>query len=265
MPVIISTGATAPKNATVIWNRAADNPTILSSSAAAGYPAVNVLDPATYSSWMANAASGWIRFDFGSATQVDGVGIGAHNLATSGVTNIAIQSSPNGTDWTNRASVNPLTNEDIMAIFPVVSARYWRIALTGPAANIGVITVGKRLIFPHAPIDDYTPLRHSKQYNKLFNNSIGGQLLGNRVTAAGASTTVDFGFVPIGFVENELLEFADHYNRGGTFFYAATPSVFPREMGYCWAIGEDSIVDVNYIEAAKLATLSFGVNSYVPA
>lgn len=265
MPVVTVSGAENPKAATVIWNRAIDNPTITASGSAVDYPAVNVTQPGTYSSWKADGANGWLQFDFGAAVQVDGAGIGAHNLATSGVTAVVVQSSTDGTTWTSRATYNPLTNEDIIAIFPVVTARYWRIQLTGPAANIGCVAIGKRLVFPHSPVDDYTPLRHSRQYTKLFNNSIAGQLLGNRVMGAGASTTVDFGFVPITFVENALPEFADHYNQGGTFFYAASPSAFPRELGYCWAIGEDAIINVSYIEAAKLATLSFGVNSYVSA
>lgn len=266
MPVVISSGAISPENATVIWNRAIDNPVVTSSSSVvSGYPAINVLDPATYSSWKAIGTNPALIFDFGVATSIDGAGISAHNMATSGVTQIGVRSSIDGISWTTRGIYNPLTNEDIVFIFPQVTARYWNILLSGPAANIGCVALGKRLIFPSAPIDDYTPLRHSRQYTKLFNNSLGGQLLGNRVIAAGASTTVDFGFVDIAFVENELPEFMDHYNRGGTFFYVACPRDFPREMGYCWAIGEDSMIDVSYIEGGDLSNLSFGVNSYVPA
>lgn len=261
MPAVVVAGATSPNNATVLWQ--AVTPTVTTSGGVAGYPVINVTDPATWSSWRPSRSNGWVRYDFGVATSISGCGIAAHNMATSGVTGVAVQSSTNGSTWTARATYEPLTDEDLFIMFPAVSARYWRVLLTGPAANIGVVVFGSRLVFPHAPIDSYTPLHHSRRYTKLFNDSVRGHFLGNRVMAAGAETSVDLGFVDRTWLEGSIRPFEYHYNQGGTFFYAGCPGKYPLDMGYCRAGGDDETLSIDWSEADKMANLSFGIRSYV--
>ena len=123
--------------------------------------------------------------------------------------------------------------------------------------------VGSKLAFPHTPIDSYTPLHHARRYEKMFNDSIKGVMLGNRVMASGAETDVDFGFVNRSFVDGPLRAFESHYNQGGTFFYAGWPAGQPLDMGYCRADSEYAIVNVEYIEGDGLANLSMGLKAYV--
>ena len=89
-------------------------------------------------------------------------------------------------------------------------------------------------------------------------------MLGNRVMSAGAETSVSFPVVDRAWVDGPLVPFASHYNQCGTFFYAGWPSGKPQDMGYCRAPGETDIVEVEYIHADKLASLSFGLHGYVP-
>lgn len=262
MPAIIVSGATGDSSASAVWQ--AVKPTVTASGAATGFPAISVTDPNTWNGWKASGANGSIVFDFGTASPVDGVGIAAHELASSGVTTITIASSADNSTWTNRASYAPLSDADLFFLMPSVTARYWRILLTGPAAKIGVIQIGKRLIFPHAPLDDYTPLNFAREYTKLRNDSLRGQFLGNRVISAGASTDVDMGYIDRTWVNNNIPAFKSHYDQGGTFFYAGCPSKYPLDMGYCRADGDDATIAVSYVEADKLATVSFSVRSYVP-
>jgi hypothetical protein len=79
----------------------------------------------------------------------------------------------------------------------------------------------------------------------------------------GAATDVDLGFVQRTFVDGALVGFKTHYDQGGTFFYAGCPSMYPLDMGYCTAGSEDETVAVEYIQADRLANLSFGVVAYV--
>ena len=263
MPAFVVTGAEKPNSATVLWQ--AVMPTVTASSSAVGYPAINVTDPATWSSWRGAGVNSWIGYDFGTPVSVDALGLAAHDLATSGVTSISIATSPTAAigSFITVATYTTLTNEDILAIFPAVTNRYWRVYINGPAANIGVIVFGKRLVFPHAPVDGYTPLHHSRQYTKMFNDSIKGQFLGNRVMAAGAETDVDMGMFDRPWLEGNIRPFEYHYNQGGCFFYAGCPGKYPLDMGYCRALGDDESLAIEWTEADKLATLSFGIRSYV--
>jgi len=262
MPVVISGAATDTNKAVVVWNNKATALNVTASTAASGYPAVNAVDPATWSSWKPTSVPAWIRSDMVVATNIDAVGIAAHTLATSGAT-IAIERSSDNVTWTNVYTYSPLTDDDILILFPALSYRYWRVYVTGAVANIGYVSFSSKLAFPQTPIDSYTPLHHARQYTKMFNDSIKGAMLGNRVMAAGAETSVDLGFVDRAFVDSPIRGFESHYNQGGTFFYAGWPAGQPLDLGYCRASGDDDIIQIEYVEAGKLAELSFSVRAYV--
>lgn len=260
MPAIVLAGSAGGNAVSVAWQSLAV--VVTASGSADGYPAINVTDPATWSSWLASGTDGWVQYDFGSAVPVDALGISAHNLATS-ATGYSVQHSDDAVAWTTVTTQSPLTDEDIYILMPSVTARYWRVQLSGPAANIGVIVFTQKLSLLHAPIDGYTPLHHARQYTKLFNDSVRGQFLGNRVMSAGAETSVDMGFYERPWLESNIRPFEYHYNQGGTFFYAGCPSQWPLDMGYCRAGGDDETLAIEWTEADKMATLSFSVRSYV--
>lgn len=261
MPAVVVAGAENPTSTTVLWQGL--TPTVTSSPAAAGYPGINAYDPATWSSWKPVGMPGWLNYDFGSAVSLDGAGISAHNMATSGVTMLRLQASNDNSTWTAIINYSPLSNEDLMFIFPAVTFRYWRIVLEGGAANVGVLVFGKRLVFGRSPVDSYTPLHHARRYTKLFNDSLTGQFLGNRVMAVGAATDVDMGMFERTWIEGNIRPFEAQFNQGGTFFYASCPSLYPLDMGYCRAGSDDGILEIEWVEAEKLSTLSFGITSYV--
>ena len=224
---------------------------------------INMADPPTWSSWSASAASNVTTYDLGSVMELDSIGIAAHNFASRAVA-YRISYSPDGVAWGwHKSFETPTTDEDIFRVFPVVSARYWRLEILGSGSNVGIFFGGRTLRFPHAPLDGYKPLHHARKYTKLFNDSIKGQFLGNRVLASGAETDVDMGFLDRTWVENNIRGFEKHYNTGGTFFYAGCPSKYPLDMGYCRAAGDDSVVEIEWTERDKMATVAFGVQSYV--
>lgn len=264
MAVYIESGVIDTRQATVLWDNKLTALNYIASSSAVGYPAVNATSPDTATEWKpASVTPGaWLIADLGISTICDSFGISAHTLGSSGST-IEVQYSSNSITWTTIQTVTPTDNEDLFLIFPATSARYWSLRITNAIPTIGVIFIGKRLVFPHAPIDSYTPLHHSRKYTKYFNTSIGGHLISNRVESMGAETEVDIGFVQRSFVEGDFRKFEKHYNQGGTFFYAGSPVNYPLDVGYCTASGDDEIVKVEYIQADKLANLSFGVRAYV--
>ena len=83
MPTIVKSGAVNPSAATVLWQSL--TPTVTATNAVALYPAINLIDPATYSAWLGSASDTAARYDFGSAVAVNGFGISGHDIATSSV------------------------------------------------------------------------------------------------------------------------------------------------------------------------------------
>lgn len=265
MPVI-TTGMPPINKTCILFNSWFSRPvtTVTWSSQNSAFPALNLTDPSTYNSWMPQTAPSWVQFDLGSSRPVSSFGLAAHNAASSGG-GIQLLSSTDGVDFSNTVvSYSPLTNEDLLFIFPEVQARYFRVRQTISPFNIGVVLAARHIEFPSTPIDSYTPSHHSKQYTKYFNNSLQGQFLGNRVMGSGGTMSVQFPHIQRDWVDGPFIGFEDHYNRGGAFFYAGWPGGKPQDMAYAWPGREDSIIDVEYVNADKLATVSFDMEFYNP-
>lgn len=262
MPVILTDPIAANKTV-VLWDSWFSRPvTVVSASAQmTGFPAINITEEATYNSWRASGAPNYAGFDCGALRAVDALGIAAHTLGTSGA-GVQLLGSNDDITYSTILSHSPLTNEELFFIFPLVSFRYYRVRVTLNGAQIGVVKAGRRLDFPCTPIMGYKPVHHSRKYNKYFNNSMEGHLLGNRVMSAGGTTTVEFPEIPRSFVDGPLRGFQDHYARGGTFFYAGWPGGKPQDVAYAWADGEDAMVDVSYTGGEKLSTVGFGMSMY---
>lgn len=266
MPVLINNGTSLTQHAVVLWRNLAATATITTFNApVAGYPAANVVTESTYDAWRWSSNSNWIRFDMGSAIAIDSAGISGHNAATQGYT-IRLEYSTDDATWTlYRPIYVPLTNEDILIMGNPITARYWRVQVAGSptGGSISNIFIGARLTFPNAVLSDYKALNHSRVYEKEFSVSTKGQWLGNRLWSAEAETTADIGLVSKNFADVAAKGFEDHYNKAGTFFYAGCPASFPNDVGYCRAAAETDIVNIDYVEAGKLASFSFTVKAIV--
>ena len=265
MPVYFPSGySDQDKTHVLFYNHMnAGNTTALGS--VSGFPIQNVLDPATYNSWRApGAPTAQIDTAFLQPRVIGAVGIAAHNMGSVGA-RVDVQVSNDGTSYTTVMTLPPpVTNEDILFVFPHVTVSYLRLNFSLAAPTIGVVMASAPLRFPCTPIDSYTPAHHSKRYTKYFNNSLQGQFLGNRVMGSGGTMSVQFPHVQRNWVDGPLIGFEDHYNRGGTFFYAGWPGGKPQDMAYAWPGSEDSIIDVEYVNADKLATVSFDMEFYNP-
>ena len=201
------------------------------SSTGGGVPE-NALGDNTFDFWTTSIATATIEVDLGDAVNCDMVGIAAHNLGSEGAT-VEIQSSDNGTDWTTRLTVTPTDDSAIVGVFPSVSARYWRLRVTGATVAIGVIKLGSRIIVPSGVSLGHVAMNHSARLELLTNDSVDGQFLNTRVIRRSGETTLDFGLVPALFIDTDMLEFERLYNEGRTFFYAGNPVDLPRDVGYC--------------------------------
>lgn len=265
MTVVIRSGATDTDVINVLFNNVFTQGTFTWGSQADGFNAVNALEDATWNAWRPTSVPSSLTVDCGAPVTCDTLGVAAHNMASNGA-GIQVQHSSDGSTWTTISAIfSPLTNDDIIIRFAATSARYWRVLLQSAVATIGVINLGQSLKFPCSPIAGHKPLHHARKVELLTNESMGGNLLGNRPVKVGAETNINVGQVARDWAENDLVAFEAHYNRGGAFFYCGAPSVIPNDMGYCWRTGGMSEMSITWVEGDAMADVSFDVRSYVAA
>lgn len=270
MPVVIQPGAQNTSKAMVLWDNFLSDGVIYGQfGVAPNYPVINAIkDESTWSAWRTTANPsnrGDFKVDLGEVKTFSALGVSSHTLGSDGVT-IQLFVSNNGTTFGGAmASYSPITDNDFILLFKNYTYRYVLIRISGGPSSVGVLSLGSPLVFPHAPVDSYVPLHHSRRYEKLYNDSLKGHFLGNRVMSAGAETEVDMGFLDRNWLELNIRGFEKHYNQGRTFFYAGCPSRYPDDMGYCRSANSDESLAIEFIEGDRLSSLSFGVRSFVGA
>ncbi len=263
MTVIIRTGATDTSVINVLYRNIFAEGTLTYSTQEDGFNASNITDDATWNGWQPTSVAAWVRVDYGSAVECDMIGISSHDMFTAGAS-FSLEYGADGVSWTTiSASYTPTTNDDIIVCFQSTSARYWRFNLTGAVATIGVIKLGPKLAFPCAPLEGHIALHHSRKYEMLSNESLGGQFLNNRVVRIGAETSINVGMVDRDFTETDMAEFELHFNSGGSFFYCGAPSDIPKDMGYCKRPEGAAEMGIAWVEGEIMSDVTFEVKAYV--
>jgi hypothetical protein len=209
--------------------------TVSASSEAAGFPAIAAANPLTYEFWKPTAFPAWWRVDAGAAATVDYVGIAAHNLGSSRIT-VEVQSSTNNSTWTTVDSHSPTSDAPIMFLFAPVSARYWRITVTGEAV-IGAVYIGKVLEMQRAAYAGINPIDLSRRTVIRPNRSEGGQWLGRSVIREGSFTSVGFRHLTNAWYRANFDQFVEEA-RSYPFFFAWRPEGYPDSVGYVWTQGD---------------------------
>lgn len=262
MSIDIQPGATYNNMPFVMHDSIFETGTVTFSSEDVDGFALNAVGDATNDFWTPTAVPSWIAVDYGVDVECDCAGVIAHTLGTTGAT-VAIQSSDDGISWVSRATITPTTDETIVTVFPLVLARYWRVYVTGFIASIGVIKLGKRVVFPSGVLSGHIGINHAQVVELLTNETMGGQFIGNRINRVGAAVSIDFGLIERDFVETDLAGFETHYNSGRTFLFASCPLEYPDDYGYCWRSGNDGELRPSYEEGGELMSFSMGVGVYV--
>jgi len=262
MTMVIELGAQDIQGASLLYDNILSAGTLTASTEAVDGAAANATDDATWDFWTPTAAPAWLRVDYGAGVECDGAGIAAHTLFTVGAT-VAVQSSDDNATWVTQSTVTPTDNAAIMFCFPAITARYWRIYITGGVASIGVTFIGKRLAFYAGVLSGHVALNNAVRTELLNSETISGQFVKNRIIRRGAETSINFGLVATEFADGVFAPFKTHYNEGKTFFYAGSPLRWPLDMGYCWRPESAGDIMPAYTEGGALAELSMEVAAYV--
>ncbi len=265
MTVSVKAGSVNTDGASILYRNLLQEGTLSYSSQAVWFEAANIIEYTTFNAWKPTSVPATVSVDLGSAISADCVGISAHNMGTSGAS-YNVRYSTDGVTWSNAFTADAaLSDEDVMVVFAPVSARYWQIRIVDAVASIGYVAIGPRLVFPCSPLSGHRPLHHARDYVQMVSSSVNGQMLGNRINSVSAQTSIDFGLLERDFAENDMLPFEYHYNQGRGFFYCGSPSVTPKDFGYCWRPNGGDVMNITWEEGEFLSQVDFEVASYVSA
>lgn len=209
--------------------------TLTASGTYAGYDVQNILDQRTSTYWKAAAAgsANYIRGQWGSAQAVNCVGICSHNLFTVGAT-IYVEHSDNGTNWTQAATLTPVSDELILLSFTSATKTYWRLKIANSSGipQIAVLFFGIAVEFEYPPEGPIAIL--DEGINAESNQSEKGNLLGSVVRFNDAGP-LDRSFTNFtkNFYINSLKPFWSYAKLLNHFFYADDLTNAPDEIHYC--------------------------------
>lgn len=224
-------------HARIGWQTFTRDVTATVSSAAAGFPALALRNSLTYEHWQASSMPATAAWDAGVARDVDYLGIASHTIGSSAAT-VAVEYSTNGVDWTVVAETTPADDEPLMFIFGVVTARYWRIRLTGSTAPfIGAVYIGKLLEMMRPIYGGHTPINLSRDTVIRPQISQAGQWLGRAIVRKGLSTTASWKHLDANWYRTYFDPFVESA-REYPFFFAWRPADHPDEVAYCWVGGD---------------------------
>jgi hypothetical protein len=202
------------------------------SSAATGYPAIAATYPTTFEYWKPSTVPATWAIDNGADVACDYFGlVGDFNGAT-----INVQSSPDNSTWTTQVSGAP-TGRVAMFLFESVTARYWRIQVTGAVPSIAVVYIGAALAMQRKLYQGHTPLTLSRITETTQNTSETGQYLGRSIIRKGLQTSCEYQHLTADWYRANFDPFVEAA-RESPFFYAWRPEQYPAEVGFVWTTGD---------------------------
>lgn len=248
---------------TVLYDNLFAKGTLGKSTEDTNYPVVNITDEATTKYWKPTALPAYVSVDMTTATSADSCAIIGHDLGSKSCS-VKVQKSDNNSTWTDvTTAISPTDDTTILLLFKSVSARYWRIYITGSGSKpyVAYVMLGDRFTFPAGVLPPYTPVWLSQKYELLTSVTIGGQFQGNRVLRQGGSTSINLVAVDRTFGEETVLPFRNHFNLGKSFVWASGPSIFDKDVGYCWRT-ENSQITPTYDNDGIWMSLGMEVYAY---
>lgn len=163
--------------------------------------------------------------------------------------------------WATITTYAPTNDDPFAIIFPDESRTGFGIGVDG-ACQIAVAWIGPRLIIPGGVVPDYVPVWAAERLEKFPAITRRGHFRGQRIERAGASLSAQFMPVSHSFALTDMGDFRDHFNEGNAFVWAPAPSVFPRDVAYCWA-DQDKTLGMSIKAGGDLVNLSMSMEAYV--
>lgn len=214
----------------------ADN--ITATSTAAGFYVESLANGTTTERWKPNAIPASLIIDAGEQVDVQYIGIGAHTIGNYANT-VTVYYSNDGATYTKIADILPITNRAIMFCFDTITARFFKIRLTGGTGlpAIGVVQIGELLTMQHKMYGGHSPITLSRNSNTVRNMTEGGQFAGVSFISGGVSTGFSFDNLTAQWYRDNFDPFVLHA-RTKPFFITWYNAKFAREAAFVWTSGD---------------------------
>jgi hypothetical protein len=235
--IVLTTPIVVDGNLPLIgWHNVVTAAGISAGTANAAYPASNLANPQTFSRWQAgDTTEQYLTLSALTPTDLDYLGIAAHNLASAGIS-VSIDGKLGEGDWFELVQEVQLPN-DGPAMFrwetQSLSAVRLHLRSGDAAARIAVAYLGKLLVMERKIWQGQTPPNLGRMSRAISGKAESGQFLGRSVLSEWVEIKVPLSLLdPAWFRENMVPFFTAA--RNVPFFFAWRPQDYPFEVGYLW-------------------------------
>ncbi|MBE0556899.1 MAG: hypothetical protein IH628_06665 [Proteobacteria bacterium] len=147
---------------------------------------------------------------------------------------MSVESSVNGTVWTNRLPVFvPANDKAIFKTFPAVSAQYWRLVMVPASipAQVADVMIGMRIEMPCPPDAPFVPAVTKMEADTTRSRT--GQLLGSIVRFKPWEMQARWTNLTRTFIDGTYKPFWDNYaSEMKPFFFAWDLDTFPDDVRF---------------------------------
>ncbi len=233
-------------NPVVGWRTSATAGVISTTTAAAGFPASNMANPATHLRWLGvvsdPAVDEHVTVGNPEVADLDYIAIARHNLGSAAipvsVEYLDVESSPQA--W--EELIEPvLLPDDGPALFRLPRLAYAQLRLRlqpGTAApTIAVLYCGELLTIQRRLYVGHTPIHMGRELMTANPKSIAGNFLGRIVLGEKRRTSVALRNLTPDWYRTQMEPFIKAAEEI-PFFWAWRPGAYPLEVGYCWLAGD---------------------------
>lgn len=232
-------------NPLVVYRNAADNGTLSTTLGTERESAALAGTGTTYDSWVVTpTVSGLaqIQLVLPSAQSISFCAVAAHNLGTIGASIRVQYSLDGGSNWVD-SGAGPETPEDNQAIafyFSPVTTTHWRVRIAGAGSNnveIAIAMFSNPITIEQRLYQGYAPPITPNIVDLQSNVSEGSNLLGAATVRRGSRASASLTDIRPAFLRSiSWVEFQNHFNTGGGFFWAWRPTKY-GDLFYAWRDG----------------------------
>jgi hypothetical protein len=216
--------------------------TITTTDEATGYPATNLANVSTASTWKAlnNTGVKYITVTPSIASAFDYVAIARHNFGSAAIAVTVEARVSSGDAWSAIvAEFMPTNNDALILRFTRTVYHSVRIKLAAGsvAAQAAVVYAGLLLVMQRRVYVGHTPITMGRQTNIATGISEGGNFLGRVVTGGTLKTGLSLQNLTPAWVRSDLDPFIQSA-RSKPFFFGWRPQDYPFETAFCWATSD---------------------------
>jgi hypothetical protein len=214
---------------------------VVATSEAAGFPAINVANPATNLRWQAaSATEQFLTVAIDQVDPVDYLAVAVHNFGSGQIPvsvegASALTGSPPAPSYQVLVGASILPNND-PAIFRFTPQSLISIRLRMQAGNAApvaaVVYVGKLLVAERGTHTDHVPINYGRAVRVTNAKSENGQFLGRIVLSETRQTAFPLRQLRDAWYREKMDPFIEAA-KSTPFFFAWRPQKYPNDVGYC--------------------------------